>query len=329
MRHIHVMTALILMAISAMTPFYAYAAPRQNDDIRFPDKGSLRTAQKDSIEVEGIPRSYLFYRPPGGGPFPVVILLHGGTQSGRKVWKQTSLPVLAQSERFILIAPDAADGGHWNDGRHKVVSGKPSTADDIKFLERLITVAVNRYAANPNQVFMIGASNGGLMTENFACHKAHLLAGGGYVVAALPVLQQAQCHPDKAVPWIAVNGTEDKFFNFNGGPQNGGGSRGKSDDPIMLSAAESFEFWADNARCDSRVVETRLPNLHKRDNSTVRLDSRGDCFANTTSSFYVIDHGGHMWPGLSSPIAEMIIGRSNMDIDSGTVIWNHFKQMVR
>src|SRR5262245_44942273 len=81
----------------------------------FPAKGDLGTAQTRNLSVGGVPRTYLVQAPARtSAPAPIVLLLHGGTQTAGQVWAQTSLPTLGARDRFIVAAPQGV-GKHWND----------------------------------------------------------------------------------------------------------------------------------------------------------------------------------------------------------------------
>src|SRR5579885_723861 len=88
----------------------------------FPAKGNPDTAQQRTIMAGGLERTYLIQKPAGNGPFPLVVLLHGGTQTASQVWAETSLPTLAARDNFILVAPNGVNK-HWNDGRGAVLGG--------------------------------------------------------------------------------------------------------------------------------------------------------------------------------------------------------------
>ena len=103
----------------------------------FPAKGDLALARSVELRFDGVRRSYVIQVPKGSGPFPFVVLLHGGTENAEQVWRQTSLPTLARSEGFIIVAPNGLNK-HWDDGRGTTLSGAASKADDVGFLKRVI-----------------------------------------------------------------------------------------------------------------------------------------------------------------------------------------------
>jgi poly(3-hydroxybutyrate) depolymerase len=116
----------------------------------FPPKGDPSQARTVWLTFDGVKRSYLIAEPRGLKPFPVVVLLHGGTQDAEQVWRQTSLPTLARSEGFILVAPNALNK-HWNDGRGTVLGGEASSADDVGFLKQIIADVVADDGGKPER----------------------------------------------------------------------------------------------------------------------------------------------------------------------------------
>jgi polyhydroxybutyrate depolymerase len=289
----------------------------------FPEKGQLSTALPVTLDFDGLHRRYLIQSPSGAGPFPVVMLLHGGTQSADEVWRQTSFPTLASREGFILVAPDGVDH-HWNDGRGSMMDGKTATANDIGFLSAVINEVVRTAHGDADAVFMTGVSNGGLMTMRFACERADLLRAAGNVISDMPTTIRATCRPTKSLPWISINGTRDPLMPFEG-------QTAKTDwrgdpKPSFLSADATFDFWAGNAGCASRQTTELLPDLDMTDDSRAEKHVRNGCAGGMPSSQYVLIGAGHVAPGLpiKSGLVRAVLGKANMDIDMGTVVWQHF-----
>jgi polyhydroxybutyrate depolymerase len=324
------MRAMILAVSTLLMLTAACAADAQRGErIRgqgtFPAKGDISTAQAQRLTHDGVERRYLIQVPEGRGPFPVVILLHGGTQDADRVWRQTSLPVLARQNRFILVAPDGL-GGLWNDGRVNTASGQVSTADDVGFLRHVIDEVVTRRGGDRSKVFMTGASAGGYMTMRYACDAGDTLRAAGTVISLMQSGLVRQCRPPRALPWVMVYGTADPFMPV-AGQAEGAMFRGRPQ-PGMISADATFDFWAGNAGCARSGQVEGLPNLDRRDGSTAERETRRGCAGGTTSTRYILRGAGHVWPaGSAGPFAS-IIGQPNQDVDSGTILWGHFEQTL-
>ena len=106
-------------------------AREQQVNPNYPAKGDLALARKVELTFNGVRRYYLVEAPKGPGPFPVVILLHGGTGSAEEVWRQTSLPTLTRNEGFIVVAPNGLNK-HWNDGPGTTLGGGASAQAEYR-----------------------------------------------------------------------------------------------------------------------------------------------------------------------------------------------------
>lgn len=296
-------------------------ARRREVNPAFPSKGDLRQARVVRLTFDGVSRSYLIEEPRGLKPFPVVVLLHGGTEDAMQVWRQTSLPTLARSEGFILVVPNALNR-HWNDGRGTVLGGVPSNANDVGFLKRVIADVISRDGGNPKAVFMAGASNGGFMTMHFACRAPGMLRAASYAISDLPLAEEAHCGAPP-MPWLAMNGTADPIVPFNG--MKAWTVRNGTPQPELLSADDTFDFWAARDHCGSFVSKDTLPHLNSNDPTSAeeRVCKGSD---GLSSIEYVFHGGGHSWPNLQyGPIIRQVIGYSNQDVDAGQAIWSFFK----
>ncbi len=289
---------------------------------RFPAKGAIASAQQRQLLVGGLPRSYLAQVPPGSATaMPVVLLLHGGTQTAEDVWKQTSLPTLGLRDHFIVAAPQGVDK-HWNDGRGSTIAGdEASTADDVAFLRAVIADLVSRDHGDARAVFVIGASNGGFMAMYYACQAADSLRAGANVISTLPATVASACKPSKALPWLSMNGQRDPLVPFTGMPE-GSVVRGKPQ-AALLSADATFDFWARHAGCSADVRTERVSD-------TVEKRTRVGCAGGATSQQYVFAEAGHVWPGqaITGPMIALYLGGTNLDVDSGEAAWSFFKSTL-
>lgn len=294
----------------------------------FPDKGRDATAEKRTLRAGGTKRTYRVQPVRSGGLHPVVVLLHGGTQTARQVWRQTSLPTIASREGFVLAAPEAV-GKHWNDGRGATIGGEaPSTADDVGFLKLVIADVVARDGGDKRAVFLVGVSNGGFMTMRFACEAGDLLAGAGNVISDLPLAQSRACPSTKPLPWISMNGTEDPLVPF-AGEEEGAMVHGRPQ-PALLSADATFAFWADRARCGAAAPGERVPHRDSGDPTWAEKRVRPGCAGGAASVQYVFHGAGHTWPngGFLASLVSVFVGKSNHDVDAGEAIWDVFRRAL-
>jgi polyhydroxybutyrate depolymerase len=290
----------------------------------FPAKGNLGTASRISLYFGDVERYYLVQPASGEDQRPVVIFLHGGTEDAEQAWRQTSLPTLAAQNNFTFVVPNALIR-HWNDGRGAVLSGKPSTADDIGFLREVIENVLRDHNGDPHAVFMIGASNGGFMTMHFACSGGYPLHAAANAISDLPIDQQQSCRAPQ-IPWLSMNGTDDPLVPF-AGMKPGTVIHGEAQ-PALLSADDTFRFFALRAGCQPVLKGQRLPHRNPVDPTHVEMRT---CTGNggIASLQYVFQGGGHSLPNLKyGPLVQKIVGRSNQDVDAGQIIWDFFKSTM-
>ena len=46
----------------------------------------------------------------------------------------------------------------------------------------------------------------------------------------------------------------------------------------------------------------------------------------TEVAFYIVQGGGHTWPGGFQYLPEAVIGRTSRDLDANRIIWEFFKE---
>jgi polyhydroxybutyrate depolymerase len=315
----------------ALAPARAALTPAERTEERaLPEKGRIASARSRHLAVGGLDRSYLVQPVPAerdaGGPHPVVVLLHGGTQTAADAWRDTSLPTLAGREGFILVAPQG-EGGHWNDARGSTIAGDAaSTADDVGFLKAVIADVLARDHGDASAVFMVGASNGGFMTMRFACDAGEILRAAASVIATVPEALARSCRSPRPLPWLAINGTDDPLIPFGG--QAEGTLRRGVPQPALRSADESFRFWADRAGCAAQLQRTDLTEATQDDRRRwAESIERHGCAGAQLSRQVVLHGSGHVFPGMAVGMAlvEHFVGPGAPEIDGGTLVWEFFK----
>ena len=178
----------------------------------------------DTINFGGHARTYLIEVPPGAGPKPLVIALHGKGGTGQEMAQGTHLAPVGVQDGFVAVFPDALVK-QWNWARpgqtpageavkYTSIGGPP---DDFGFLKALIDKLVQQGAVDPKRVYIVGFSNGGVMESRMICDDAGGFAAAAIISSGMSVALSQNCHPAKAMPILIEKGTADDHVLYNGG----------------------------------------------------------------------------------------------------------------
>ena len=284
------------------------------------------------FEHDSYQRSSLVYTPviaDSTQSLPLYVVLHGGGGNSEKARSNVNngFERLADQRQVVVVYPEAlieagARGGHWNDGRDiDGYIGHDVNIDDTKYIVQLIELLKSQYSGiDGSQVYLIGASNGGMMTQRVACEKPEGFAGFVSVMAALPKNIEANCKGKLEKPFLFINGTEDPLMRYdeefvyhpNGQPILG----------ERLTVPDSVLHWTNNLSCSKSAKISDLLDLDTEDSSTV-AEYDYNCSGNAKFRFLKVTGGGHTWPGNSGSI--LPTGPVNNDMESTTAIWRFFK----
>lgn len=177
------------------------------------------------IRPEGL-RHYLKAVPSGriAEKRPLVIVLHGSGASAEQVLGLTfpfsPLSVwleIAEREQVVVIAPDGTKRRGqraWNDGFADIASNPQ--CDDVAFVDAIIDRAIADDGVDPQRVYVIGVSKGGMMAYRLAAELPHRLAAFSAVLAAMPQ-RAAYPMPEQPLSALIVAGTDDPFIPYHGG----------------------------------------------------------------------------------------------------------------
>lgn len=271
-----------------------------------PEATAEATAQPLPFDVpvyDGPGRRFALYLPDGYNPrlpdapaLPLVVVLHGAGGTGREMLYQAGWSALADQHQFMVLLPDAYDGS-WRALRASWLgAGAPrgDNIDDSAFIAALIGQVVSQYPVDLARIYAVGFSNGGIMTYTLACEHPNIFAAIGVVAATMFEPQSANCAPDRAVPLVAIHGTIDRFFPMDGemlSAENGLEVR-------RMGVYESLEFWANYNGCDAEPVVEPLADF-----DDITRETYTNCRDDANVLLYLIDGGGHVWPGAGLPIA--------------------------
>lgn len=170
-----------------------------------------------TIVHDGINREYMLYVPnsyDGTSAVPLMLNFHGFGGSASDYMQEADMRSLAEADTFILIYPQGScsDGlSHWNPC--PIGGDNKSTADDVGFIESMISEISSQYNINMKRIYAAGYSNGGMMAYGLANYKSNLIAAVASVSGAMLDCTGPISHP---MPVVHLHGTSDGVLPYNG-----------------------------------------------------------------------------------------------------------------
>ena len=284
-------------------------------------EGKLRSS---SLTVDGRHRSFTFYVPPRLRPNPPLLLvLHGSMMNGQRMRADTgyAFDEIADREGFLVAYPNGY-GGYWN-GCYAVgdYEAKRLAINDVAFLRALTDWFRSEYKVATNEVFAVGASNGGQMCYRLGLEAPDLVRGIAAISSSLPTPENQTCVASgRPIATMIVNGTEDPINPY------GGGSvalfrifirRGN-----VQSTLATATYWAKLAGHHGAPEVRELPDNDPTDGATAtRYRWSGDTGPSVV--LLAIHGGGHTIP-LPAVSGPRLLGRTCHDFSAPKEIWDFF-----
>jgi polyhydroxybutyrate depolymerase len=229
------------------------------------------------VDVGGESRRVLLHVPaglPADAPVPLVIVLHGFTESPEDIRDTTHFDEVADERGFIVAYPEGKNGS-WNGGTCCGLSELMGEAD-VAFVSAAIDDVAGAYCVDAGRVHAAGFSNGGFMAHRLGCELADRIASIG-VVAGQESL--ASCAPARPIAVLQIHGTSDPVVPFGGNPFLG-----------YPPTEETVGGWQQRDECESSETVTY-------DAEGVSCVARQSCAASTAVELCSVDGGGHDWFG--------------------------------
>jgi polyhydroxybutyrate depolymerase len=235
------------------------------------------------------------------GDFPLVILLHGKGNSGKVMMDQSGFNDLADSKHFLAVYPNALGNPTvWNTGFN---SDTRALTDDIGFIKALIAHLESELAVDPRRIYMVGFSNGAIMTYRYAVEPGNRLAAIAAVAGTVGIYTSGYKKdfielPPKPLPVLSIFGGDDVGIPLVGEPVP---------TSPLLSVTDSVQFWVYANGC--RPGSQRDTSA----NGKVIRDSYTGCRDGADVVSYILTDTGHVWPELARD-----------KLSASTAIWEFF-----
>jgi polyhydroxybutyrate depolymerase len=276
-----------------------------------------------TISSGGVERRYELTVPPaydGSTPFAVVLALHALTVPHTASAFLAGFADMAPHYDFIGVAPSGrmdGDTPYW-------LAAPVDDNADVAFVAELLDELERDLCIDPSRVYATGASNGGQMSSLLACRLGDRIAA----VAPVAGVEFSESCAGPPVPVMAFFGSADQVVTYDGGGLNaariGELHHWKGPRPEGLPEHEGVDAamaaWSAHNGCEDDVVEERI-------SSEVLRRTWQDCDAETV--LYLVEDGGHTWPGKPSAGYESVVGHTTTDIDASTLMFEFFFSQSR
>lgn len=272
-----------------------------------------------SVVAGGVGRKYTLITPANvPNPIPLIIVFHGGRQSADAARRYTRFDEFAAKENVAVVYPQGLDN-NWNDGRvsEDLTQRAAANVDDVDFTLQVIAQLEGERVADPQRVYLTGASNGGMMAMRAGCELWDRVAGIAPVIANQPADWQCKA---RRLPALFIHGTEDEYMPYAGGQIAVAKTRRNLG--VVRSADETIAAFKRINACDGVKEAVTLDKVGR--DQTIAVVTDYAC-KNAPLKHIVIEGGGHTWPGArTGVIADMLLGKTSQEVNATAEIWNFF-----
>jgi polyhydroxybutyrate depolymerase len=219
-----------------------------------------------TLQVEGKKRSALLRVPAGAEKPPVVVYVHGATDSGGWFQKMGNTDATADREKYLAVyvcAHSDCKSGVWQNDQGPT---------NWPYILAVLDSVDARYKVDRSRIYITGFSQGGNISSYAGCNYSDIFAAvaplSGHVDAAVA------CNPKRPVPVYLTYGTTESF-------------KGN-----LLKARDR---WLGLNKCPATGTLTKPYPASNPTTKRVR-NAYGPCDGNTMVVMDSIMGHGHYWP---------------------------------
>ena len=268
---------------------------------------------------DGSKRNYALHIPSSydsSDATPVLIMLHGGGDTGPNFQRWTELDAVADEAGIMVVWPTGTGYPCFDDLPVEQCDQTPPhrwLPEDADFLDDLIDHLRHELYVDTTRIFASGFSNGSIFSHQLACEGPGRFAAFAIIAGSQTPQTAFNCAPTRSFPLLYMHGTEDGSFPFDGsGP--------------YISAASTVSGYAALNGCVGEPTLEWLPDT-ENDGTRVWTERYDDCTDNVEVLFYGIEDGGHTWPGVEGfPLS---FGLTSFDIVANEVIVDFLSRVGR
>ncbi len=285
-----------------------------------------KTEGEHTLYMGSDARTYILHTPAThAGHCPLVLVLHGGGGAAQTMHDLTGFDRVADANGFVVAYPQGL-GKVWNDGGSDLTEGK-HPRDDVAFMRELVKDVGRQIPIDEKQVFACGFSNGGCLAARLVL-EAHDLVCAVAMVSSGLYERVATSHPNpNPAPVLFIEGVNDPCYLYNGGmskgPNFGGMFRGTEHGRI-LSTEDAIAFWCKVNGCGDKPEIAKVPHVTADNTSTTYKRWAGKQGNDVVA--YIVDGGGHCWPGGAQYFPVNVIGKTTYDFSASQAIWRFFQR---
>ena len=212
--------------------------------------------KSESLESGGLARTYLIHVPASYDaqkPVPLILVLHGATQSPASAERMSKMSQKSEQENFIVVYPSGTGRmPTWNSGSCCAYAMK-NHIDDVGFLRALIDKLESDYSIDRKRIFVTGTSNGGMMSYRVGCELSDKVA------AIAPSKAPSTSSVNQPRPYRCSSSTALRTISSHSmaAPRLFKWAPTRSDTPV----SEAVQFWVRHDACSTEPKHEETSEL--------------------------------------------------------------------